>query len=68
VSSGATVVVAQGARRLRGWSMTRAGVGEQAGEERPSGDGARREERDAVGRDGARERSRRPSGWDAHSR
>ena len=35
MSSGATVVVAQGARRLRGWSMTRAGVGEQAGEEQP---------------------------------
>jgi hypothetical protein len=41
------------ARRLRGWSTTRAGVGEQAGEERPSGDGARREERDAPGRDGS---------------
>jgi hypothetical protein len=31
----AIVVVAQGARRLRGWSTTRAGAGEQAGEERP---------------------------------
>jgi hypothetical protein len=50
----------RGARRLKGWSTTRAGAGEQAGEERPSGDGARREKRDASRRDGARERSHRP--------
>jgi hypothetical protein len=31
----AIVVVAQGARRLRGWSTARAGAGEQTGEERP---------------------------------
>ena len=62
----ATVVVAQGARCLRGWSTTRASAGEQVGEEWPSGDGARGEERDALGWDGAWERSRRPLGRDAH--
>jgi hypothetical protein len=41
---------------------------EHAGEERPSGDGARREERNVPGQDGARERSRWPPGWDAHDR
>jgi hypothetical protein len=41
---------------------------EQAGEERPSGDGAWREERDAPGRDGSWERSRRLPGRDAHGR
>jgi hypothetical protein len=64
----ATVVVVQGARRLRGWSTACAGAGEQAGEDRPSEDGAWGEERDALGRDGARERSRRPLGRDAHGR
>jgi hypothetical protein len=69
-----TVVVAQGARRLRGWSTTRAGAGEQAGEERPVL-ASRRErsgragmERSALGRDGARERSRRAPRRDAHDR
>jgi hypothetical protein len=72
----ATVVVAQGTRRLKGWSTARAGAGgrgatragEQAGEERLSADGAQREERDAPGRDGAHERSRRPLRRDAHGR
>jgi hypothetical protein len=53
------------------WRAGRRGAahsGEQAGEERPSGDEAQREERDALGWDGARERSRWPPGWDAHSR
>jgi hypothetical protein len=57
-----------GARRLKGWSTTRAGAGEQEGEERPSGDGERREEWNAPGRDGARDKSRRPLGRDAHGR
>jgi hypothetical protein len=51
--------------------MAHAGAGEQAGEERPvlasAGDGSQREEQDALGWDGARERSHWPPGQDAHS-
>jgi hypothetical protein len=51
------------------WRAGRRGAaraGKQAGEERPSGDGAQREEKNASGRDGARKRSRPPPGRDAH--
>ena len=64
----ATVVVAQGTRRLKGWSTARAGAGgrgatragEQAGEERVSGGGGPREERDRPGPDGEPARVRLP--------
>jgi hypothetical protein len=47
----ATVVVARGARCLKGWSTAGASADEQAGEERPSGDGEQRDEQDAPGQD-----------------
>jgi hypothetical protein len=53
---------------LRADGRGAARAGEHTREERPSGDGARREEQNVPGRDGARERSRRPLGWDAHDR